>query len=173
MKFTPILDGEDRVNQRSMHRWFWRSMLLLSALCVGIAVVSVQQYLEYADLRSEHAALKLGTADLHACLESKRELKEKAATLQAQCAKMNGIKYRPKNPADVLNMLQDVSLDVSMQEIILKKKKLDLVLVAHDAKVMLAYADRLRAHALCARVDVASIELVGNRVKALLYVDLK
>ena len=169
---TGMDDGQNRDNQLAVHRWFWRSVLLLSSLCAGAAVFSVQQYMEYYDLHQEYAGLKSGTAELHTCLERKRQLKEQTEKLQAQLTKINGIKYRPKNPATLLAMLADISADVTLQDVALKKKQLDLVLFAQDTKAIPAYADRLRAHALCAQVDTVAIEQAGDRIKALLHVVL-
>lgn len=173
MKFTHIMDGEDKANQLSVRRWFWRSVLLYSLLALGIIVVSARQYIEYVDVRSEHSVLKLGTTELHACLERKRELKEKVDVLQTHCAKINGVKYRPKSPADVLNMLQSNTSGLVVQEIVLKKKKIDLVLMAQNTPDLLSFADRLRAQEVCTQVDVTSIEQVGDRVKALLRIDMR
>lgn len=173
MKIAHIMDGENRVHQISMHRWFWRSVLLFSLLVVGGAVVSVRQYMEYADLYSEHRVLKSGTAELHTCLERKRELKEKVADLQMQCSKINGVKYRPKIPTDVLTMLQNCSSDVVIQEIVLKKKKGDLILLSYDTQKILAFADCLRTHEVCTQADVVSMEQAGDRIKALVRFDVR
>jgi hypothetical protein len=56
---------------------------------------------------------------------------------------------------------------------VLKKKKLDLVVHAQDTARILAYADRLKGHELCADIDVESIEQPGDQVKAVLRVILR
>lgn len=173
MKFTHIMDGEDKANQLSVRRWFWRSVLLYSLLALGIIVVSARQYIEYVDVRSEHSVLKLGTAELHNCLECKRELKEKVTDLQMQCSKINGVKYRPKSPTDVITMLQSCSSEVAVQEIVLKKKTVDLIVLSYDIQKILAFADCLRAHEVCTQADVVSMERVGDRIKSLLRIDVR
>lgn len=172
MKTVNIADGQNRANQQAMHRWFWRSVVLLGTLCISMVILSVQQRLEYHELSQEYAVLKSGTTQLHACLERKRQLKEQSEKLQAQLTKANRIKHRPKNPAGVIEMLAGLPVDVVAQDITLNKKQLDLVLFAQETKAVLAYADRLRAHELSARVDVLAVEQAGNRVKALLHVVL-
>lgn len=173
MKDINIIDGQIRADQQSVHRWFWRSAILLGLLSTGLIAFSIQEYMRYVDLSNEHAELKSGTSQLHACLERKRQLKEQAALLQAQSTKINTIKYRPKNPVGIFDMLHDLSSDIMLQEISLKKKKLDLILLAHDTKALLEYADRLRAHEMCAQIEIASIEQTDDRVKAVLHVVLR
>ena len=173
MKTGIGFDVQDRRNQAALHRWFWLSFLLLFVLCTGMILFSVQQWFEYQAAWHEYAQLKSGTVELHACLERKRQLKEQTEKLQAQLAKINGIKYRPKNPAQLLKLLSSAPADITLQDITLKKKKLDLVLFAQDTQAVLAYAAQLRAHELCASVDPVAIEQAGDRVKALMHVVLR
>ena len=172
MKSATYIDGQNHMNQRAIHRWFWRSVVLLSVLCVGVVSYSVQQYVEYYDLRQERVGVHEGTAQLHACLEKKRQFKEQIEQLQIRLAKINGIKYRPKNPATLLGLLADVFADATLQNVTLKKKELDLVLFTQDTKSVPVYAEKLRTHALCKQVDVVALEMADNRVKALLHIVL-
>lgn len=173
MKTNTILDGQDRVNQAALHRWFWRSVLLLSVLFAGILIISVQQQFEYHAIQHEYVRLKSGTAELHACLEKKRQLKDRSESLQTRLGKINNIKYRPKNPAALLKMLTAISVDITLDDITVKKKVVDLVLFAQGSKAIFDYAEQLRAQEMCARVDVRAVEQAVDRVKALLHIVLR
>lgn len=160
-------------NRLSMHRWFWHSAFLLGALCAGIVLTTLQQYASYHDVLSENAQLKSGTAGLHACLARKRELKESVEQLSVRLTKYNNIKYRPKNPAILLRALDAMPSDVQPDDIVLKKKNIDLVIHGQSIENIVAYVDRLKGQECCANVAIISLEQTGDRIKAALHVVLR
>jgi Tfp pilus assembly protein PilN len=105
-----IVENYSPQDRQSMHRWFRRSVFVLIAICLCIVLATLQQYIAYHDIRQEHAQLKSGTVDLHACLARKRELKERVERLDARLAKLNRMKYQPKNPAILLRTLETMIL---------------------------------------------------------------
>lgn len=169
MKFVPFVEDIKPSDQQLMHRWFWRSVFLISCLVVSVAAFSIQQYVGYSAIKREHTQLKSTTAQLHACLEQKRQLKEQAEQLHGRLTKMNRIKNRPKNPSDILATLSTLATDVVVQDITVKKKKIDLVLFARDVHILLNLVDQLRANELFATVDLAAIEQVSDRFKAVVH----
>jgi hypothetical protein len=76
-------------------------------------------------------------------------------------------------PTDVLSILQSGFSDITVQEVVLKKKNLELVLFASSTQAIIAFADHMRAKELFAHVDVSLIEQVGDRIKALLRIGLR
>ena len=128
---------------------------------------------DYSQALQEHKLLKADAEKLQACLENKRKLKERYDSLQARSAKLNRVVYRPKNPAKLLSVIHETINGNSLQDMTVKKKKLDLALTAEDSTAALKYAHRLRSQELFSQVDIGAIEQSESGTKLLLHAEIK
>jgi hypothetical protein len=155
--------------RQQFHRWMYMSVFAIGSIVLGLSFYSGLQYWEYIQLKHEYALLQKGSAGLDACLERKRDLKQKHEALNARLIRLNRVKHKPKNPFDVIATIQNYQ-GISVQDMLLRKKKIDLAITAEDTAHLLAYAEHLK-HAFNAQVDITSIEQSGKVMKALLQIE--
>lgn len=164
MKINTVMQGTDFATQRSMQRWFWRTVLLMNVLVIALVLASLYQHVTYRSL-SQELAVQSGTAQLHTCLENKRQLKERYDRAQERLAKLRRIRDNPKNPHKILQALQTLA-HIDLQTVVLKKNKLELKIQAQDLSSVLAYTDQLRATQLISSADILSIDQASGHVSA-------
>lgn len=158
--------GMDRVQAQAIHRWFWRSIVLIMLVSIGIIICSVQQYLDYRSVRSEYVRLRLITEQLHACLEQKRSLKDKLRNARRYYEKSERARLRPVTPYELLQFIDEHLNQTIFEEIALNKRQINFVIQTPSVQDVLVAIGRLRANKLVCDISIMSLEQVAQNLKA-------
>ncbi len=152
--------------QQALHRWFWRSIVVITLLLIGLATYSIHQLNLFRSLQSEHTQLAKSTKQLDQCLTEKRKLKDQEGRLKQQLTKTTRIKQKPKNPATLLQLfISTLPQNVSLHTFNLKKKQLDITLLGNSSHNILSYLEQLRKSSLLAQIDMQTLEPSNGYVK--------
>jgi Tfp pilus assembly protein PilN len=173
MKPINFIKTKNYTEQQAMHRWFWQSCILLISLLICLSIIQIRLFFAYKSAQQELQRLKPIEEQLNSCLTEKRTLKETTKMLKNKLAKTNRIKHKPKNPANLLQTLNQLSSGVVLQNISLNKKQLEVTVLAPQTKQILEYTTILQKNPLFEQVNVGSIEQVNNQIKGLLQIKIK
>jgi Tfp pilus assembly protein PilN len=133
----------------------------------GLICISAHQFLRLRTLQKEYYNVAQSSSQLQECLTEKRRLKEQATTLRDQNAKITRIREKPKNPAQLLELLmQATTSGISYHSIEQKKKNLHVVLFSPNTNAVLSYIKQLSSHPLFKHIELQSLEPIDKQVKA-------
>lgn len=163
INFIKEISGHER---RSIHRWFISSCIMVTLSIIGLACISMHQLLTLQTLQKEHLNFAQSSSQLQECLTEKRTLKERVTALRDQNAKITRIREKPKNPAQLLELLTHaITSGISYYSIEQKKKNLHVVLLSPDTKTALSYISQLSSHPSFKHIELQSIEPIDKQVK--------
>lgn len=167
MKSINFIEQISPHERKSMHRWFIFSSVILVVTVTGLIIISTNQLLTLRTLQKEYHQLAQASSQLQECLTEKRKLKEQATALTEQNAKITRIREKPKNPAQLLELLIHATTSgISYYSIEQKKKQLHVVLFGPSIDVVLTYIKQLSSHPLFKNIDLQSLEPIEKQVKA-------
>ncbi len=166
MKQINFLKTASPKEQQTLHRWFWRSCVLLATLIISLGALSINQFNTLQALQTSHTTLASTSGQLDHCLTEKRRLKDREEKLKKYLAKTTRIKQKPKNPAPLLQLfITTLPQGVSLHTFNLKKKHLDLILFGTTSQDVLTYLQQLKKHPLFAQIDIHALEPSDGYVK--------
>lgn len=167
MKSINFIEQISPHERRSIHRWFISSCMILTLTLTGLICISTNQFLTLRTLQKEYDHIAQSSSQLQECLTEKRRLKEQVTALRDQNAKITRIREKPKNPAQLLELLIHATTSgISYYSIEQKKKKLHVVLFSPSTDVVLTYIKQLNAQPLFKNIELQSLEPCENQVKA-------
>lgn len=114
MKPINFIKTKNHTEQQAMHRWFWHSCILLITLLICLSIIQTRLFFTYKNAQEELQRLKPIEKQLNSCLTEKRTLKETTKILKNKLAKTNRIKHKPKNPAYLLQTLNQSPSNTKM-----------------------------------------------------------
>jgi len=173
MKQINFIKAASPKEQQALHRWFWRSCILLVTLAISMSTLYVNQFNTLQVLRTAYNTLESTSGQLDHCLTEKRKLKDREGKLKQRLAKTTRIKRKPKNPAPLLQLfISTLPQGMSLHTFNLKKKHLDIILFGITSQAILAYLKQLKEHTLFAQIDMQTLEPSDGYVKATLEATL-
>ncbi len=173
MKPINFIKAASPKEQQALHRWFWRSCVLLVTLVMSLCTLYINQFYTLQALRTAYNTLESTSGQLDHCLTEKRRLKDQEGKLKQRLTKTTRIKRKPKNPAPLLKLfISTLPQGVSLHTFNLKKKHLDIILFGTTSQDILAYLKQLKKHTLFAQIDMHTLEPSDGHVKTTLEATL-